>query len=228
MKDFEREYRELGPYHHNLRGFSKWWILDNYRILASWTGRAGPTLDLACGDGMIWPFLESSGLIGVDHAPTGLKQSRSFAGIPLVQADMRALPFKAATIRNVVCSLSLQYLEELDLEKCLFELSRVMTADGRLALSYPNVRAGANGSGSHAAVPYRRLLAELKKTGFRPMEVRGISLRMPAKLVRWSLSPLGRPLAGLYYRISKIARFFPERSYHYALRCLKAGEGIGA
>lgn len=221
MKNFEREYREQGPYHHQLRGFSKWWISDNYRLLASWLGQEGPTLDLACGDGMIWPFLKTSDIIGIDHAPTGLNQSRSFARVPLVQADMRYLPFKAETIRNVVCSLSLQYLEEPDLEKCLFELSRIMIGDGRLAVSYPNVRPGASGNGSHAALPYDCLLAGLKRTGFRPAAVRGISLRMPSRLVRWSLRPLGKPIAGLYYRISRIARFCPARSYHYALYCLK-------
>jgi len=226
MKDFEKEYREKGVYHHRLEGFSKWWTFDNYRILAAWVENEGRTLDLACGDGMIWRFLKTSAIIGVDHAPTGLDHSRQFAGIPLVQADMKALPFKAGTIRNTVCSLSFQYLPGPDFERCLHELSRIMIKDGRLAFSYPNARSGRDKELSHSALPYKDLLAGLRKSGFRPAAVRGISLRMPSRLVRWSVHPVLKPLAGLYYRISKIARFFPGRSYHYALCCLNTREGI--
>lgn len=228
MKDFEQEYRDQGAYHHRLEGFSKWWMFDNYRILASWVEKEGRTLDLACGDGMIWRFLKTSEIIGVDHAPTGLRHSRQFARLPLVQADMKALPFKAGSIRNIVCSLSFQYLPGPDLERCFHELARIMTKDGRLVFSYPNARSGGDEKRSHAALPYGELLAGVRRSGFRPEAVRGISLRMPPRLVRWSVHPVWKPLAVLYYRISKIARFFPRRSYHYALCCLNTGEGSGS
>ena len=229
MKEFEQEYRDQGAYHHRLEGFSQWWMFDNYRILASWVESEGRTLDLACGDGMIWRFLKTSDIIGVDHAPTGLRHSRQFARLPLVQADMMALPFKAGSIRNTVCSLSFQYLPGPDLERCFHELSRIMIKDGRLAFSYPNIRPPGKGVNlSHAALPYAELKAKLRNSGFRPAAVRGISLRMPPRFVRWSVHPFLKPLAGLYYRMSKIARFFPRRSYHYALCCLNTGEGSGS
>ena len=67
MKEFEQEYRDQGAYHHRLEGFSKWWMFDNYPILASWVEKEGRTLDLACGDGMIWRFFKTYDIVGVDH-----------------------------------------------------------------------------------------------------------------------------------------------------------------
>ena len=51
MKDFEQAYREKGPYHHGARGFSAWWLGDNYRLLASRIPPTGRVLDIACGTG---------------------------------------------------------------------------------------------------------------------------------------------------------------------------------
>jgi len=227
MKDFEQKYRDQGAYHHRLDGFSKWWTFDNYRILASWLDKEGRTLDLACGDGMIWRFLKTSDIIGVDHAPTGLSHSRQYARLPLVLADMKALPFKSGTIQNIVCSLSFQYLPGTDLERCFHELARIMVKDGRLVFSYPNIRPPGKGVNfSQAALPYAELEAKLRNSGFRPAAIRGISLPMPPRLVRWSSRPILKSVSWLYYRISKIARFFPGRSYHYALCCANTGEGI--
>lgn len=227
MKDFEKKYEVEGAYHHHLKGFSKWWMFDNYRILASWLENSGRTLDLACGDGMIWRFLKKDRLIGADHSLSGLIHSRQFAAPPLVQADMRSLPFKAGMFHNAVCSLSLQYLSPSDLERCLGELARILKKDGRLAFSYPNIRTSRQEDDhSHAALPYAEIETKLRRSGFSPVKVRGISLRMPRRLVGWSVRPGGKPIASLYYGITKIGRFFPKRSYHYAVCCVKAGEGF--
>jgi len=226
MKDFEKKYRAEGAYHHRLEGFARWWTFDNYRILASWLGRDGLTLDLACGDGMIWRFLKTRHIVGADHSLSGLRQARQFAAPPVVQADMNLLPFKAETFQNVVCSLSFQYLHASDLDVCFGELARILKKSGRLAFSYPNVRPDRQGEDpSHAALPFEDVVSKLARTGFSPVKVRGISLRMPRRIVRWSVRPAGKPFAGLYYAFSKIGRFLPHRSYHYAVCCVKAKEG---
>ena len=223
MKDFEKVYRETGPYHHVIGGFSRWWTYDNYRILASWVGKRESVLDLACGDGALWPFLETRNIVGLDSAPTGLRHAKTFGAFSLVQADMTALPFKASVFDTAVCSLSFQYLVKPDLEKSLADLQGIVKRDGRLVLSYPNVKPAGPCDGSHAGLPYQELWDCLRRAGFQLTDIKIVSGRIPNVFFRWSSRPFLKTIAYLYYQISKIVRSGPRRSYHYALCCVNEG-----
>jgi ubiquinone/menaquinone biosynthesis C-methylase UbiE len=226
MKDFEAIYRSRGAYHHKLSGFPSWWTRDNYSLLARWVDPGDRVLDLACGDGGLWPHLQSLAVVGADLSLAGLKLARQTANHPVVQAGMRALPFKPGSFDAVVCSLSLQYVPLHELEMCLAEIARVLRPRGVFLFSYPNIRPDAGADDSHAGIPYEFLAVFLKKAGFRLLSVRSISPRLPRFLFSWSFRTGWKILASVYYRAGRRLSRDPLHSHHFAVACEFAGPGF--
>jgi len=223
MKDFEAIYRTAGRYHHQLAGFPAWWTRENYTILSGWIESGVRVLDLACGDGGLWPYIQTAEIVGTDHAPTGLKLARETGRNPVVRANMRALPFRTGSFDAVVCSLSLQYLLPDALADCLSEVVRVLRERGRFLFTYPNVRSGGSPDPSHAAIPRASLDGVLARAGFRELAIRSVSPRLPAFLFRWSFKPGLKAVSYAYYRAARaLGRTIP-RSYHYAVLCESPG-----
>lgn len=225
MKDFEAIYQSQGPYHHTLAGFSRWWTRENYRILAGWVETGETVLDLACGDGGLWPFIQAARIFGIDRSPTGLSLARKEGRFCIAQADMKAIPFRTGSFDAVACSLSLQYLAPGELETCLSEVSRVLRENGRFLFSYPNVPARGPSDPAHAAVPFESLKEILGKAGFRELEVRSVSPRVPGRLYAWSTRPGLKLAAYVYYRAARALGRDLRRAYHYAVLCQSPGFG---
>jgi len=225
MKDFEAIYLAEGRYHHNLAGFPLWWTRENYRILSGWVETGELVLDLACGDGGFWPFVQGAEIVGADHAPTALKLAREAGRNSLVQADMSAIPFKTGSFDAVACSLSLQYLPPDELGGCLSEVVRILRENGRFLFSYPNVRRDDRADPAHAAVPLESLEKELERAGLRRLAVRSISPRLPARLFRWSFKPGLKLISYFYYRAARAIGRKASRAYHYAVLCASPGFG---
>jgi SAM-dependent methyltransferase len=223
MKDFEALYRSEGRYHHSLTGFPRWWTRENYRILSEWVETGELLLDLACGDGAFWPFIPTARVVGIDHAATGLRIARETGENPVARGDMRALPFRTGSFDAAACSLSLQYLRPDELAGCLSEIVRVLRESGRFLFSYPNVRPDTPPDAAHAAIPLESLTECLEKAGFRRLDIRCISQRLPRRLFAWSLRPKLRFIPYLYWRIFRIFGCRPFRSYHYAVLCESPG-----
>jgi len=223
MKDFEAIYRAEGRYHHQLAGFPLWWTRENYRILSGWIETGERVLDLACGDGGFWPFVQAAEIIGADHAPTALKLAREVSRNSVVRANMTALPFKTGSFDAVACSLSLQYLPMGELGECLSEVVRILREHGRFLFSYPNIRPGHRADPAHAAIPRESLEEQLERAGFRRLDVRSISPRLPARLFRWSFKPGLKLISFVYYRAARTLGRNASRSYHYAILCASPG-----
>lgn len=223
MKDFEAIYRAEGRYHHQLAGFPLWWTRENYRILSGWIETGERMLDLACGDGGFWPYIQAAKIIGTDHAPTGLKLAREASRNSVVRADMTAVPFKTGSFDAVACSLSLQYLSPDKLGECLSEVVRVLRENGRFLFSYPNIRRGHPADPAHAAIPRESLEEQLGRAGFRRLGIRSISPRLPALLFRWSFKPGLKAVSYAYYRAARALGRKISRSYHYAVLCASPG-----
>lgn len=124
---------------------------DYHRIYADWPssvrrqgealhrllgGHQQRVLDCACGIGTQALGLAAQGheVVGTDLSPAALAR---VTGIPVAAADMRALPFPAATFDVVVCAdNSLPHLlTPEDVLRALTEIRRVLREPGRLILS---------------------------------------------------------------------------------------------
>jgi ubiquinone/menaquinone biosynthesis C-methylase UbiE len=101
----------------------------------------GAILDAGCGNGRDLPFFAEEGFAptGLDLSPGMLALARGrFAG-PLVEGDLRALPFAADTFAGVWACASVLHLLKADAPQALAEFTRVLEPAGQLGLA---VKAG--------------------------------------------------------------------------------------
>ena len=224
MKDFEKIYKEEGAYHVKRKGFDKWWLDDNYSLIAAQIKNpSAVVLDLACGDGKLCEFI-SNPLIGVDYSPTSIKLNRKFYKNrykKLIVGDMREMEKIANEIGKVdiiVCSLSFMYLIPKDLEMCLTELKKILNKDGKIIFTYPNVSRYRTANKTSAEIDYPSLKEIFIKAGFRKIERINICPLMPKVVVELSRTVLF-PLAKLYYIINKIlTNKKDDKAYHYLVK----------
>jgi SAM-dependent methyltransferase len=93
-------------------------------------------LDLGCGPGIHTAWLRERGLraVGGDLSTGMLDQARRFAGPPLIQLDMRALPFGSAAFDGVWWMASLLHLPKAEAPAALAGARRILVPGGLLAL----------------------------------------------------------------------------------------------
>jgi SAM-dependent methyltransferase len=93
-------------------------------------------LDLGCGPGIHTAWLRERGLraVGGDLSTAMLDQARRFAGAPLVQLEMRSLPFPSGCFDGIWWMASLLHLPKAQAPTALAEAHRVLVPGGLLAL----------------------------------------------------------------------------------------------
>jgi SAM-dependent methyltransferase len=94
-------------------------------------------LDLGCGPAHETAWLRERGLnaIGGDLSDGMLAQARGFTEGPLVQLDMRAVPFADGAFAGVWCVASLLHIPKTEAPGVLAEVRRVLGPPGVLVLS---------------------------------------------------------------------------------------------
>jgi SAM-dependent methyltransferase len=102
---------------------------------AATLGPGARVLDLGCGPGIHTAWLRERGLraVGGDLSTGMLDQACRFAGPPLVQLDMRALPFPSGSFDGVWWMASLLHLPKAEAPIALAEARRVLVPGGLLA-----------------------------------------------------------------------------------------------
>lgn len=112
-----------------------------YPFLSCLGGRE-VVLDAGCGNGrnLVEIARHCKSVCGIDSAPNMLKFARKRAkreGVKAVfkSADIRNLPFKAATFDVIFCLAVLHHLKKPQHEKALQEMRRVLKPGGKLFLS---------------------------------------------------------------------------------------------
>ncbi|MFC7265668.1 class I SAM-dependent methyltransferase [Streptomyces lutosisoli] len=103
--------------------------------------RSRPVLDAGCGAGRDFRGFRLLDVesIGIDLSAGLLAEAGRCTDSSLMRADMRRLPFRAASFRGVWCCASLPHLTPRQAAVALGEFRRVLTGDGVL---FVLVRAG--------------------------------------------------------------------------------------
>ncbi len=93
-------------------------------------------LDLGCGTGrdMAWMEKQGASVIGADLSEGMLAEARGIVRGPLVQADMRQIPFADASFDGVWCMASMLHVPRADAPTALGEIRRVLVSGGVLLL----------------------------------------------------------------------------------------------
>lgn len=157
--------------------------------------RDGPLLDLGCGHGRLVKRLSGTAdrfAVGVDLSLEMLRQGGR--ELPLVQANAARLCFPDGVFTTVVCMGLFEYMS--DPSVFLREISRVTARGGLLALTFHQVREGAQSPAQSGDTPYfgrtvaerdslwmrvvrplRQVEHDLVKTGYEILRVRRVFFR---------------------------------------------------
>lgn len=133
---------------------SRWALEERWRLFARaidrWLANSQSTvarakvLDAGCGDGINMSVIEnlleqrgiSADLTGTDYNSFRLKRAFDSGSYPVLEADLRSLPFPSQSFDIVLCSHVLEHIEE---DRCaLGELSRIVKPEGLVIIAVPN------------------------------------------------------------------------------------------
>jgi SAM-dependent methyltransferase len=138
--------------------------------------RRARVLDAGCGEGFgaaVVSAADAARVAALDYDLATVSQARMVYGLPAVQANLVALPFRDAAFDVV---LSLQTIEHLwDQPAFLAECARVLQASGRLVLTTPNRLTFPPGNVFHQReMDAAELLARVAGAGLRTETILGI------------------------------------------------------
>ena len=207
FKDWENIYSEKGDYHFYLSGFNQWWFHRNYKMLTYLIKKNDKVLDLGCGDGLLGDYCVSNELYGNDISQEALnlaKRNKKYRD--LYKQDISKFEVSPNTFDQVISSLTLQYLDRNSFISCVKQVGIELKTKGKFIFSYPNIKENNN-----------EIMRILSAEGFEILSVKGICFRLPKIIYSMSYSKVFKPLAFLYYTVSKLAYLFPFRSYHYVI-----------
>jgi len=109
------------------------WQRRRHAVITRRATGSGLLLDLGCGSSRILRDLQRA--IGLDISFTKLRYMRRY-GLPLVNGDIFALPFRDATFDDIVCS---EVIEHIPAGAGPFaEMARIQRPGGRLILGTPD------------------------------------------------------------------------------------------
>jgi len=129
-------------YEEGARTFLKRWTarrMQSSALLTEWVAglsRGAPVLDLGCGGGQDAQVLRRKGyqVVGMDLTAAFLRTAReAVSSLPLVRADMRELPFQAASFDGVWAAASLIHLPKADATRVLKALRLLAKPGATLA-----------------------------------------------------------------------------------------------
>ena len=142
---FGEEYLALYP-HRDLAEAAR--AVDLIRTTLPWTP-GWRVLDVACGAGRHSRALRDAGgrCIGLDLSAALLRRARSIAGVPLIRADMRALPVRPASMDltvNLFTSFG-YFATDQEHGTALAEMAGTLRPSGWLVLDFLNADAARAG-----------------------------------------------------------------------------------
>ncbi len=134
----------LRVYEQDAESFLTQWGRKRYKrpaLLLQWTAllsQQALLLDLGCGAGQDARYLMTLGhrVIGLDRTMPLLRFGKGrMESLPLVQADLRALPIRAGTLDGIWAAASLMHLPKPVARQVLVQLRDSMRPNGLLAMT---------------------------------------------------------------------------------------------
>jgi SAM-dependent methyltransferase len=157
-----------------------WWYRALHRrLMDALAGVHGKVLDAGCGTGGLLARLRAGrpdlALTGVEWSPSACQRAAAKSGVPIVRGSTNDLPFVAARF-DAALAADLLCHREVDPERTLSELRRVLRPGGRLIVNMPAYAWLLSGHDQqvhnvrrHTA---RQLTAMLRAAGFRQVRAR--------------------------------------------------------
>lgn len=226
MKDFKTIYMQKGAYHQNSTGFKAWFLRDNYIALANECHEEDTVLDLACGEGCLGEYLHVKWLVGIDYSKKALALNQElYPNVynELYLGDLRHLenvPLSRTFFTVVVCSLSLMYLLQNDLRKCLREIYYFLVQGGHFICTYPTVGPYRKSSPEAAELSPEALKKELSQAGFTFEKLIPFCPLVPKHVVEQSDRKDTQDIAYREYLAAKDSMSL-ETSYHFLCKARK-------
>jgi len=226
MKDFKTIYQQEGAYHYHASGFKSWFLRDNYLAIAKECQKDDTVLDLACGEGCLGKYVDVFRLVGVDYSEEALCLNRKlYPNVydELYLGDLRSLEkleIARSSFTVVVCSLSLIYLLQDDLRKCLKDVYGFLVSGGYFICTYPTVGPYRNSSPEAAELPPEALKEELVRAGFTVGKLVPFCPLISKRVVAHSEVKDTEKVAYLEYLSAK-ASMTLETSYHFLCKVRK-------
>lgn len=153
----ERFHRERAGITEDTLGRARSHGISPYQWLVEPLPEIGRVLDLACGNGPLYPTLQDR-WIGVDVSSSEVGLARRRGANAAARADAGRLPVASASFPAVACSMALMILQPLD--AVLAELSRVLTPTGVAVIMVP----GTFPLTGRDIARYARLMVTLRQT----------------------------------------------------------------
>jgi len=180
LKDFKTIFQKQGAYHANPKGFQAWFLKDNYQAIAKESNPNDVVLDIGCGEGCLGKYLKVKKLIGVDYSPAALNLCQQLypkVYDDLLLGDLRRLEtlfLAKKSFSLIICSLSLMYLIDSDLIKCLQEIYKLLKPKGYFVFTYPTVGPLRKGNKQAAELQPSVLQEKIKQVGFTITKIKPI------------------------------------------------------
>jgi SAM-dependent methyltransferase len=220
MKDFGRIYSTEGAYHQQATGFKAWFLSDNYQAIAQQARPDDEVLDLGCGEGCLGEQLEVKRLVGVDNSEHALELCRElYPGVyhDLLRGDLRSLDelqLPRPGFDLVTCSLTLMYVAQPDLPRCLTEVRRLLRPGGRFVFSYPTVSQYREANPTADELPADQLRWLLQQAGFCEVSMQPLAPLLGPELVRKAGNPRRAEDVRRAYQQARKSMSL-ERCYHW-------------
>lgn len=224
VRDFSKDYKEKGAYHHKLSGFKEWFLVENYRRLAGFVEEGDSVLDLGCGDGRFCQHCLNAGAeryVGVDSSNDAIKLARK------IYVGSSEVSFAAGSILNLssfshngydkfISSLTLFYFSKSELAKIFKEFRSISHPNSLFVASYRNLTDKVKFSDDNVDVlPRSELLRILGKSGLELVHLSSITRLLPSDVVDGSTNPSQMDVARAEFERA-CDPFCPiDDSYHY-------------
>lgn len=135
IKMYEKIYEK--PYHVEWLGKYKGYEVQ-IKVATKLT-KGTRILDIGCGEGVIASRFNGK-VIGVDISKNALKYGKeNYKKVKFVPASAMNLPFKDDSFDCVTSFELIEHLTHEDMHKCLKEIKRVCSSNGRVVISTPNL-----------------------------------------------------------------------------------------
>ena len=137
MKKRQAEYKQRGDYHRNLD--EKWFYYPVYvekmkyvEQIMDRIPKDKKIVDLGCGEGLLVEKYSSSGkdIVGIDL---------NYESDLVKKGDILSTGYEDSSFDVVVCLDVLEHLDFTDQQKAIDEIFRILSPEGKLILSVPNL-----------------------------------------------------------------------------------------